>query len=179
MEVPQPMSFFSRLMGRRQDPRDELRALWHGTVATSREPEWYAECGVADTVQGRFDMITQVMSLVMLRMENSPTLAPKTALLTELFVADMDRQLRDTGVGDLMVGKNMGKLVASLGGRLGALREAFTESDAALAVILQRNVTLVDEEKKPFALAVRTRELHNQLSAVDDASLLEGMLRHG
>ncbi len=173
------MSFLSRLLGRGQDPRDELRALWHGTVATSREPEWYADCGVADTVQGRFDMIALVMSLVMLRMENSPTLAPKTALLTELFVADMDRQLRDTGVGDLMVGKNMGKLVASLGGRLGALREAFGDSDAALALILQRNVTLVDEDKKPFALAVRVRALHNSLSAVDDASLLEGVLRHG
>lgn len=173
------MSFLSRLLGRGQNPRDELRTLWHGTVAASREREWYADCGVADTVQGRFDMITHIMSLVMLRMENSPTLAPKTALLTELFVADMDRQLRDTGVGDLMVGKNMGKLVASLGGRLGALREAFDDSDAALAVILQRNVTLVEEDKKPFALAVRTRALHNDLSAQDDASLLEGVLRNG
>lgn len=171
------MSFLSRLLGRKGKPRDEVRPLWHGLVATSREREWYADCGVADTVQGRFDMITHVMSLVMLRMEASPTLAPKTALLTELFVEDMDRQLRDTGVGDLMVGKNMGKLVSSLGGRLGALREAFGDSDAALAAILARNVTLVDEDKKPFALAVRTRALHQALAAQDDASVLDGVLR--
>lgn len=173
------MSFLSRLLGRGRNDRDDLRALWHGVVTTSREREWYADCGVADTVQGRFDMIALVLSLVLLRMEASPALAPRTALLTELFVADMDRQLRDTGVGDLMVGKNMGKLVASLGGRLGALREAFADSDAALAVILRRNTTLADEDKKPFALAVRTRALHNDLSAQDDASLLEGVLRHG
>ncbi len=51
------------------------------------------------------------------------------------------------------------------------------ESDAALAVILQRNVRLVDEAKKPFALAVRTRALFNDLAAVGDAALLAGQLR--
>ncbi|WAT17595.1 hypothetical protein OZN62_11800 [Aurantiacibacter sp. MUD11] len=171
------MSFISRFLGLKPDPREDLRALWHGVVATSREPEWYAECGVEDSVEGRFDMIALVLCLTLLRMESSPTLGPKTAFLTELFVEDMDRQLRDTGVGDLMVGKKMGKLVAALGGRLGALRESMGESDASLAVILQRNVTLTDEEKKPFPLAVRTRALHNALAAQDDASLLAGQLR--
>jgi cytochrome b pre-mRNA-processing protein 3 len=171
------MSFISRFLGLGKDPREELRPLWRGVVATSREPEWYADCNVADTVDGRFDMISLVLSLVLLRMEDSEALAPKAGLLTELFVADMDRQLRDSGVGDLMVGKKMGKLMSALGGRMGALREAFAESDAALAVILGRNVTLADEEKRPFALAVRTRALHNELSALDDATLLQGDLR--
>lgn len=171
------MSFISRFLGLGRDPREELRPVWHGLVATSREPEWYADCGVEDSVEGRFDMIALVLALTLLRMENSPQLGPKTGLLTELFVADMDRQLRDTGVGDLMVGKKMGKLMSALGGRIGALREAMTESDAALAVILQRNVTLVDNDRKPFALAVRTRALHNDLAAQGDAALLQGTLR--
>ncbi|MDE1467627.1 ubiquinol-cytochrome C chaperone family protein [Aurantiacibacter sp. D1-12] len=169
------MSFWKRLMGK--EGRDGLRQLWNASVGTSREPEWYADCGVADTVEGRFDMISLVLGLVMLRMEQSEDLAPKTALLTELFVADMDRQLRDTGVGDLMVGKNMGKLMSALGGRMGALRENMTESDAKLAEVLARNMTLADEEAKPFALAVRTRALMNDLKAVSDAALLTGMLR--
>ena len=171
------MSFWNRLTGR--EGRDALRPLWHAAVGTSREAEWYADCGVADTVEGRFDMISLVLSLVMLRMEKSADLAPKTALLTELFVQDMDRQLRDTGVGDLMVGKNMGKLMSALGGRMGSLRESMTESDAKLAEVLARNMTLADEEAKPFALAVRTRALANDLAAVDDAELLEGKLRPG
>lgn len=171
------MSFLSRFLGLSSDPREELRTLWHGIVTTSRETEWYAGCGVDDSVEGRFDMITLVLSLALLRMENSEELAPKTGRLTELFVADMDRQLRDAGVGDLMVGKKMGKLVSALGGRIGALREAMIESDAALAVILQRNMTLLDNDKKPFALAVRTRALHNDLAAQDDAALLTGNLR--
>ncbi|RJY09893.1 ubiquinol-cytochrome C chaperone family protein [Aurantiacibacter aquimixticola] len=169
------MSLIQRLLGR--DGREELRPLWHALVGVSRESEWYATCGVADTVEGRFDMISLVLALVLLRMEDSDALAPKTALLTELFVADMDRQLRDTGVGDLMVGKNMGKLMSALGGRIGALREHMTDSDAKLAEILQRNITLTDEEAKPYALAVRVRALHGELAACSDEQVLAGDLR--
>ncbi|KLE34701.1 ubiquinol-cytochrome C chaperone family protein [Aurantiacibacter luteus] len=169
------MSFFQRLT--RRDPRDALRPLWHAVVGTSREPEWYADCGVADTVDGRFDMIALVLALTMLRMEDSEDLRPRTALLTELFVADMDRQLRDSGVGDLAVGKKMGRLMEALGGRIGVLRENLTESDATLAVILKRNVTLADEEKKPYALAVRARALHDRLTALSDEAVMAGDLR--
>ncbi|WP_137680095.1 ubiquinol-cytochrome C chaperone family protein [Aurantiacibacter suaedae] len=171
------MSLISRFLKPSADPREALRPLWHDIVIVSREREWYADCGVADTVDGRFDMIALVLSLVLLRMEKSPELTPQTARLTELFVADMDRQLRETGVGDLMVGKRMGKIMSALGGRMGALREAMTESDASLAVILARNVTLADEEKKPFQLAVRTRALHADLAAQTDEALLAGKVR--
>lgn len=170
------MSFLSRLLTRHADPRDTLRPLWHSVVAVSREPEWYAQCGAADCVEGRFDMITVVLALVMLRMENSPALAPDTAPLTELFVADMDRQLRDTGVGDLMVGKKIIKLMGALGGRIGALREGLDESDAHLAAILARNVTLNDDAPR-FALAVRARALHTALAALPDAAVRAGALR--
>ena len=169
------MAILKRLFAK--DEREDLRPLWHDIVAVSREPEWYASCGVADTVEGRFDMISLVLSLAMLRMEASEALAPKTALLTELFVADMDRQLRDTGVGDLMVGKNITKLMEALGGRMGRLRESMSESDARLAEVLARNVRLVDEEKKPYALATRIRALHNELAKQDDAALLAGNVR--
>jgi cytochrome b pre-mRNA-processing protein 3 len=71
----------------------------------------------------------------------------------------------------------MGKLMSALGGRLGSLRESMSESDAALAIVLQRNVRLADEAKKPFALAVRTRALHNDVKALDDPALLAGQMR--
>lgn len=169
------MSFLKRLFGR--DRRDELRPLWHATVANSREPEWYADCAVEDTVEGRFDMIALVLSLVLLRMEQSDSLAPKTALLTELFVADMDRQLRDSGVGDLSVGKNIGRLMEALGGRLGSLRASLEEQDdAALAIVLERNMRLTKDDA-PLPLAARARGLFTDLTTLDDAALLAGQLR--
>lgn len=172
------MNFLSRLFGTGQDPREELRDLWHETVRVSREPDWYRAGGVSDSIDGRMDMIMAVLALVMLRMEASPTLNRKTAFITELFVADMDRQLREKGVGDLMVGKNIGKLVSALGGRMGALRKAFADGadDAALAEALARNLTL--EQEAPNAeLIAQIRTLQSQLAQQSDDALLAGAIR--
>ena len=122
------MGFLSRLFKSEPDPREDLRPLWHRIVELSREPVFYRDDGVADTVGGRFDMIAALLALVLLRMEREPVLAQESVLLTELFVADMDAQLRETGVGDIVVGKHVGKLVSVLGGRLGAFREALTSN---------------------------------------------------
>ena len=144
---------FKPLLNKGSDDREPVRPLWHRTVELARDPRWYAAPaqspdlggggGIADTVAGRFDAITLVLCAVLLRMERDPALVPPSVLLTELFVDDMDGQLRQSGVGDLVVGKHIGRLVSSLGGRLGALREALGESgDAALVAAVERNVSL-------------------------------------
>ena len=168
------VNLISRLL-RTTDPRAALRPLWHRTVEISREPEWYATCGVADTVPGRFDMVTAVLSLVLLRLEQARCGA-ETALLTELFVEDMDGQLRERGVGDVVVGKHVGKLMATLGGRLGAYRAALAEDDdGALAEAVRRNVT-VNEGVGPEPLAIRLRELADTLAATEADELLAGRI---
>ena len=168
------VNFLTRLFGT-PDPREALRPLWHRTVQISREPEWYAECGVADTVAGRFDMVAAVLSLVLLRLEEGERLR-ETALLTELFVEDMDGQLRESGVGDIVVGKHIGKLMATLGGRLGAYREALAASgDAALVEAVRRNVSL-NEGTGAQAVAARLRVLSAGLSAIAVDDLLAGRI---
>src|SRR3546814_4640525 len=102
------MSLSARLFGSTPDPRERLRPLWQRVVALSRDPAWYADCHVADTVSGRFDMICAVLSLVLLRMEVRD-LRTQSTLLTELFVADMEGQLREFGVNDVVVGKQIGR----------------------------------------------------------------------
>jgi len=161
------MSFFKRLLKPRGDDREPVRPLWHRTVELARDPRWYAEGGVADTVAGRFDAITLVLCAVLLRMEREPALVAPSVLLTELFVDDMDGQLRQSGVGDLVVGKNIGKLVSSLGGRLGALREALSEpGDEALVAAVDRNVSLGDKGNPPRVAAL----LRGFACALDAAS---------
>ncbi|MXP42101.1 hypothetical protein GRI75_10660 [Altererythrobacter soli] len=170
------MNLISRLFRSAPDPRERLRPLWHRIVALSREPEWYEECGVADTVPGRFDMITTVLALVLLRLERDESTSADTALLTELFVDDMDGQLRESGIGDVVVGKHMGRLMAALGGRIGAYRDALAATDnAALEEALGRNVTLL-EGRDPAALAVRLRELEAQLRETSSEDLLAGRI---
>jgi len=161
------MSFFKRLLKPRGDDREPVRPLLHRTVELARDPRWYAEGGVADTVAGRFDAITLVLCAVLLRMEREPALVAPSVLLTELFVDDMDGQLRQSGVGDLVVGKHIGKLVSSLGGRLGALREALSEpGDEALVAAVNRNVSLGDKGNPPRVAAL----LSGFAGALDAAS---------
>lgn len=167
------MSIFSRIFSRR-DEHAAVRPLWHQVVAIAREPEWYAQGGVADSVPGRFDAITMVLAAVLVRMEREEALIPPSVLLTELFVEDMDGQLRESGVGDVIVGKHIGKLMGTMGGRLGAYRDALASGDAAmLADAVTRNVTLRDGAD-PAAVATRLRALADAVDATAASELLAG-----
>lgn len=169
----QVMSLITRLFSSRPDPRLALRPLWHRTIEIAREPEWYRDCGVADTIEGRFDMVAAVLSLVMLRMEGDPELAPRTSLLAEFFVEDMDGQLRQAGIGDLFVGKHIGKLMSTLGGRIGAYRQGLREGHEELAAAAQRNLTLI-EGGDPGLAAAKLEQLHKRLASTDNVALLAG-----
>ena len=167
------MSVFARLLRPRPDPRENLRPLWHRIVSVSRAERWYREGGVADSVAGRFDMIATVLTLVLLRLERAEAAAEPQVFLTELFVEDMDRQLRETGVGDMVVGKKLGKLVSVLGGRLGAYRDALAEGagEEMLVAAVHRNVTLA-EAREPEALATMLRDYDRQLEALSSDAIL-------
>lgn len=170
------MSLLSRLLGKPVDDRAAVRGLWHRVVAIAREPQWYAKGGVADSVAGRFDCITLVLALVLLRMERDGDLARPMARLTELFVTDMDGQLRESGVGDLVVGKHVGRLMSTLGGRLGAYRAGLADPDpAALVAAVARNVTL-RENGDAAAVATEARVLAAALAGLDAPALLAGRI---
>lgn len=160
----------------RTDDRAALLPLWQRVVEIAREPQWYAKGGMADTKAGRFDCITLVLALVLLRMERDPALIAPAARLTELFVADMDGQMRQAGVGDLMVGKRMGKLMQALGGRIAALRTALAEQgDGELIAAVERNVTLADRAD-PAWIAAALRRLAADLQSTSDGDLLAGKI---
>lgn len=169
------MSLLSRIFGKPADDRAHVRALWHRIVEVAREPKWYADLGVADTVAGRFDAVTLILALVMLRMEREETLIAPSVRLTELFVDDMDGQLRESGVGDLVVGKRMGKLMSVLGGRLGALRDALPQGEAAVAEVIVRNVTLV-EGACPTGVAAEAAALARHLDTLSAEDVLAGAI---
>ena len=169
------MALFDRLLGRKSN-ESNLRPLWHRVVEVAREPQWYAKCGIADTVAGRFDAITVVLGLVLLRLEASAAVRSQTARLTELFVSDMDGQLRQSGVGDVVMAKHMGKLMSALGGRIDAFRAALAEpDDAALTAAVERNITLIDGGDAT-AVAKEMRVIAATLAQTGDAALLGGTI---
>ncbi len=167
------MSLLSRLLGKRPDDREALRPVWQRVVDIARAPGWYASLGVADSKEGRFDMVTLVLAVVLMRMEREQELAESTARLTELFIADMDGQLRESGIGDPTVGKHVRKLITTLGGRLGALREALPQGETALAPVLERNVTTIPGST-PASLAHAVLTLHQTIEQTTTDALLAG-----
>lgn len=165
------LQWIGRLLGGAKE--GDLSALWHRVVAIAREEHWYAQRGVADSVEGRFDMVSGVTALVLIRLDALND-AEAAARLTELFIDDMDGQLREAGVGDLSVGKSMGKLVAALGGRIGAYRDGLAADDTALAEAAARNVTRADESTSAIPLAEGLRALYKDIEAAPHAALLAG-----
>ena len=167
------MGLFDRLLGRKATETDTA-PLWHRVVEIAREPQWYAKGGVADTIPGRFDCISMVLALVLIRMERDEGLRPLTGRLTEHFVDDMDGQLRQNGIGDLVVGKHVGKLVSALGGRIDAYRAALTDpDDAALIEAVGRNMTL-NEGADSAAIAAEIRVIARTLDQTSAADLIAG-----
>ncbi|MBH1992720.1 MAG: ubiquinol-cytochrome C chaperone family protein [Sphingomonadaceae bacterium] len=130
-------SFLQRLFGR-ADPKEEMRPLYNAVIAQGRQPHWYVEGAVPDTLDGRFDMIVAILAQVLMRLEQQGG-AQESVWLTELFVDDMDGQLRQEGVGDVVVGKHIGRMMSALGGRISAYRAALS-SEADLGEALRRNL---------------------------------------
>lgn len=165
------IGFFERIFGGK--PSGDIVTLWHRAVAIAREEHWYADRGVADTVEGRFDMVTASAALVIIRM-NEEGDAEGAARFTELFIEDMDGQLREAGVGDLVVGKSMGKLVSALGGRIGAYKEGLGKDDAALADAADRNVTRNEDSDSALPLAQGLRALYADMAKAPYDRFLKG-----
>lgn len=169
------MSFLDRLFGRKDD-RGAMRPLYDAVVAAARQPQWYEEGQVPDTIDGRFEMVAAMLSLVLLRLEvDGERHAAESAKLTETFVDDMDGQLREIGVGDVVVGKHIGKMMSALGGRLGAYRAGLAPG-GELEPALDRNLY---QGREPDAAArdwtvTRLRTLHAAVMASDAESLLAG-----
>ncbi len=173
------MSLLRRLFGPSQpDPREAQRALYNKVVAKARQPHWYIEGGVPDSVTGRFEMVSAILSTVLIRLECEPDQAQAMAFVSEIFIDDMDAQLRELGVGDMVVGKRVGKLMGAVGGRLGAYREALADGAAPdlLAAALRRNLygDAQPGQEQVAHVAAAMRDLATALAKANPAEIVAG-----
>ncbi len=125
----------------RSDDRQAAGKLYLGVVAQARDPVFYAEMGVPDTVDGRFDMIALHAWLVMRRLKpESGAAARLSQALFDVLFDDMDRSLRESGAGDLGVGRRVKTMAKAFYGRVAAYDEGLAGSDDVLAAALGRNL---------------------------------------
>lgn len=126
---------------RRQPTPYDVEDAYSSIVAQSRQVMFYTDCGVPDTVTGRFDMVSLHVALLLHRLRRDEQAKDFAQALVNYFFRDMDRSIRELGVTDIGVPKKvktMGKMFYGLVSVLGPALDArdVTEVEA----VLVRNV---------------------------------------
>ena len=139
---------------RKNAATEPVYAVYSAIVAQSRQPLFYSDWQVPDTVTGRFDMISLHMALLFRRLRaEAGANKDFSQAVFDLFFKDMDRSLREMGVGDLGVPKRIQKMGNVFFGLLAALSAAMDANDLdALEGVLSRNV--FGEEQGPHVRAL-------------------------
>jgi cytochrome b pre-mRNA-processing protein 3 len=172
---------FKRLISRRRRP-GPAQALYARLVAQARDPGFYRHAGVPDTLDGRFEMILLHIFLVLRRLKRAQGAADEVSqALSDALFDDMDRSLRETGVGDLSVGKHVKRMAAAFRGRLAAYDTALAGGEGMLEAALRRNLygTVSPTAAEVARVASYLRRESEALAAQTTADLAAGRLEFG
>lgn len=164
---------------RRRVRPDTISTLYGTIVAQARLPCFYREYGVPDTVNGRFDLLVLHLTLVLDRLAEEPQLRELGQALFDHFCTDMDRNLREMGIGDLSVPKHMQRVGEAFYGRAQAYRAGLAQDgERALREALGRNIYGNEAINRAAAtrLAVYMRETVRDLRGQPAAQVLAGKL---
>ncbi|MCM8558137.1 ubiquinol-cytochrome C chaperone family protein [Sphingomicrobium sediminis] len=161
-------------------PGAKAASLYAALVAMARDKHWYVEGKVSDDLDGRFAILSTLVALATLRLEDGEEDAVRTSVaLTEAFIADMDSQMRELGF-DTTIGKQVRGLVGALASRVDRWRHASDENadheewKAATLFSVYR-----DEDPGEDALTYAEEQLRRvaeRMAGEPDAALIKGDL---
>jgi cytochrome b pre-mRNA-processing protein 3 len=149
--------------------------LYGSIVAQARNPAFYTELGVPDSLDGRYGVLVVHLWLILDRLKRTPAAEGLARALVETFVTDMDDNMREIGVGDLSVPRKVKKAAAGLFDRTREYDAALASGDdAALRAALGRH--LAGSETWPTAgpLLDWIRASRGELTRWPDDRLLAG-----
>jgi cytochrome b pre-mRNA-processing protein 3 len=148
--MPWPFNHFRKP---RTSPRGTIEAIYGMIVTQSREPSFYRDLGVPDTVNGRFDLLVLHLWMVLRQLRTEAGGVGQSQALFDHFCNDMDDNLREMGVGDLTVPKRMQAFGEAFYGRSAAYDSAVTEGEETLAQALCKNILNGKDIEKARQLA--------------------------
>jgi cytochrome b pre-mRNA-processing protein 3 len=155
-------------------PRGTIETIYGMIVTQAREPLFYRDLGVPDTVNGRFDLLLLHLWLVLRRLKTVEAGTGLSQALFDHFCEDMDDNLREMGVGDLKVPKRMQAFGEAFYGRAAAYDMALTEGHGAFAQALGKNILNGENIEKARRLAAYAGAAMAALAGSDQARLLDG-----
>jgi cytochrome b pre-mRNA-processing protein 3 len=151
--------------------RGTIEAIYGMIVTQAREPLFYRDLGVPDTVNGRFDLVVLHLWMVLRRLKLVEGGAALCQALFDRFCEDMDANLREMGVGDLTVPKRMQAFGEAFYGRSAAYDLALSEGREALAQALCRNILDGEHIENARQLAYYSEAAIAFLSGLADAKI--------
>ena len=144
----------ARLFGR-GSAAGTSRTVYERIVAQARQPAFYADLGVPDTPEGRFEMLTLHLFLVLHRLKRERADAGALGQrLADHLVADLDANLREMGAGDLGVGRRVKRMAGALYGRIAAYEAGLDRGEAELKRIIRQTVFATTEPTEEQIAAV-------------------------
>jgi cytochrome b pre-mRNA-processing protein 3 len=165
------------LMAMLRPKAPDAGALYDAVVAEARRPAWYREGGVADTLDGRFAVLSSLAALAILRLEDGGEDAVRHSVaLTESFIADMDAQMREAGFGDPSIGKQVRTMVGALASRVDWWRRTKSGElgwDDAVRLSIYRDEPPESEAAVTYS-SEALRRFDEGLGGVSDRAIMEG-----
>ena len=160
----------------RRKAASRVAPLYEGLVRASRQPVFYAELGVADSVEGRLEMLMLHVGLVVHRLSVDASGREAARGLSELFIDDMERSMREIGYEDTGLKRRLKKVTGAFYGRTEATMLALAAGEPeALADTLARNVYGgAADARLVAALAGYVRDLARRLAETPVEDLATG-----
>ena len=166
-------------LANRPGNRRKARELYGAVVAQARRPLFYGAFGVADTMEGRYELLALHLVLLIERLGQPDVASDRLGRQTlEVFVTDMDDSMREMGVGDASVPRKVKKAAGGVYERAGLYRAALAApADTALEAMLSAHVYQGAPPPCGVApLARYVRETLAHLAGQDAARLMSGLV---
>jgi cytochrome b pre-mRNA-processing protein 3 len=153
--------------------------LYAALTAQARRPDFYLTCGIPDTIDGRFEMVTLHAFLLFRRLKGHGEKAGAVAqAVYDVMFGDFDASVREMGAQDLGVGRRIKFMTEAMNGRFAAYEAGLAQGQAQLELALKRNLygttEPVDECLKRMADYMRRADA--ELTALPIDQLMRGVL---
>ncbi len=155
-------------------PPGTIEAIYGMIVTRAREPLFYRDLGVPDTVNGRFDLLVLHLWMVLRRVRPIEAGEELSQALFDRFCEDMDGNLREMGVGDLTVPKRMQAFGEAFYGRTAAYDFALAAGREPLAQALCKNILNGEQIETARRLADYAETAIAALEGLSDVALRSG-----
>jgi cytochrome b pre-mRNA-processing protein 3 len=168
---------FNHFRKPRLAPVGTIEAIYGMIVTQAREPIFYRDLGVPDTVNGRFDLLLLHLWLLLRRLRTVQSATELSQALFDRFCEDMDDNLREMGIGDQTVPKRMRAFGEAFYGRVQAYDQAVESGGEALAAAICKNILNGAGMDQARQLAAYARATEADLGRTGEAALLSASFK--